>query len=117
MTKEKIKTFVKDHKREIIIVATAIAGTACAIIGIKKIKICRNQIKSCEEEIKRLNQFNKSLREATSGCSKYVPVRYPDSKTFSSFKDLSLWLADKFREADMFVDDNFEIIDIEKMKK
>ena len=38
MTKEKIKTFVKDHKREIIIVATAIAGTACAIIGIKKIK-------------------------------------------------------------------------------
>ena len=55
MTKEKIKTFVKDHKREIIIVATAIAGTACAIIGIKKIKICRNQIKSCKEEIKRLN--------------------------------------------------------------
>ena len=57
MTKEKIKTFVKDHKREIIIVATAIAGTACAIIGIKKIKICRNQIKSCKEEIKRKNRW------------------------------------------------------------
>ena len=78
MTKEKIKTFIKDHKREIIIVATAIAGTACAIIGIKKIKICRNQIKSCKEEIKRLNQFNKSLYEATSGCSKYVPVGYDE---------------------------------------
>lgn len=43
MTKEKIKTFVKDHKREIIVVAMVLAGTACAIIGIKKIKICRNQ--------------------------------------------------------------------------
>lgn len=39
------------------------------------------------------------------------------SKTFSSFKDLSLWLADKFREADMFIDGNFEIVDIEKMDK
>ena len=78
MTKEKIKTFVKDHKREIIIVATAIAGTACAIIGIKKIKICRNQIKSCKEEIKRLNRFNNALLEAMSGCSKYVPVKYDE---------------------------------------
>lgn len=78
MTKEKIKTFVKDHKYEIIIGIMSIAGAACAIIGIKKIKICRNQIKSCKEEIKRLNQFNKSLCEATSGCSKYVPVRYDE---------------------------------------
>lgn len=78
MTKEKIKTFVKDHKREIIIIATAIAGTACAIIGIKKIKICSSQIKSYKDEIGRLNQFNKSLCEATSGCSKYVPVRYDE---------------------------------------
>lgn len=78
MTKEKIKTFVKDHKREIIVVAMVLAGTACAFIGIKKIKICRNQIKSCKEEIKRLNHFNKSLCEATSGCSKYVPVRYDE---------------------------------------
>ena len=46
-----------------------------------------------------------------------------DSKTFPSFKDLTLWLADKFREADMFLDDNFgiidifEIVDIEKIDK
>ena len=78
MTKEKIKTFVKDHKREILIAAMAIAGTACTIIGIKKIKICSSQIKSCKEEIKRLNLFNKSLYEATSECSKYVPVRYDE---------------------------------------
>lgn len=39
------------------------------------------------------------------------------SKTFLSFKDLSLWLADKFREADMFIDGSFEIVDIEKMDK
>ena len=25
-----------------------------------------------------MNQFNKSLREATYGCSKYVPVRYDE---------------------------------------
>ena len=48
---------------------------------------------------------------------RFIGLDGPDSKTFSSFKDLSLWLADKFREADMFVDDNFEIVDIEKMDK
>lgn len=78
MTKEKIKTFVKDHKREILIAAMAIAGTACTIIGIKKIKICRNQIKNCKEGTKTLNRFNNSLCEAMSGCSKYVPVRYDE---------------------------------------
>lgn len=78
MTKEKIKTFIRDHKREILIGAMVIAGTACTIIGIKKIKICSNQIKNYKEEIKRLNRFNKSLCEATSGCSKYVPIRYDE---------------------------------------
>lgn len=38
-----------------------------------------------------------------------------DSKTFSSFKDLSVWLAYKFREAEMFLDGDFEIVDIEKI--
>lgn len=48
---------------------------------------------------------------------RFIGLDGHDSETFSSFKDLTLWLADKFREADMFVDDNFEIIDIEKMDK
>ena len=48
---------------------------------------------------------------------RFIGLDGPDSKTFSSFKDLSLWLADKFREADMFLDGNFEIVDIEKMEK
>ena len=54
---------------------------------------------------------------------RFIGIDGPDSKIFPSFKDLSLWLADKFREADMFLDDNFEIIDIfeivdiEKMDK
>ena len=57
------------------------------------------------------------LIDYLKGLTFMIKVRFigldgHDSKTFSSFKDLSLWLADKFREADMFVDDNFEIIDI-----
>ena len=54
---------------------------------------------------------------------RFIGLDGHDSKTFSSFKDLSLWLADKFREADMFLDGNFEIldifeiVDIEKMDK
>lgn len=46
---------------------------------------------------------------------KFIGINGHDSKTFSSFKDLSLWLADKFRETDMFLDGNFEIVDVEKM--
>lgn len=38
-------------------------------------------------------------------------------KLFRVSKILTLWLADKFREADMFLDGNFEILDIEKMDK
>lgn len=62
------------------------------------------------------------LVDCWKGLTFMINVRFiglygPDSKTFSSFKDLSLWLADKFREADMFLDGNFEIIDIEKMEK
>lgn len=78
MTKEKIKTFINDHKYEIIIGIMSIAGTACAIIGIKKIKICSSQIKSYKDEIGRLNRFNNTLCEAMSGCSKYVPVKYDE---------------------------------------
>lgn len=37
-----------------------------------------------------------------------------DSKTFSNFKDLSVWLAYKFRESEMFLDREFEIVDIEQ---
>ena len=54
---------------------------------------------------------------------RFIGLYGPDSKTFSSFKDLTFWLADKFREADMFLDGNFEIldifeiVDIEKMDK
>ena len=57
---------------------------------------------------------------------RFIGLDGPDSKTFSSFKDLSLWLADKFREANMFlmsldgnfeILDIFEIVDIEKMDK
>lgn len=48
---------------------------------------------------------------------RFIGLYGHDSKTFSSFKDLTLWLADKFREADMFLDGNFEILDIEKMDK
>ena len=57
---------------------------------------------------------------------RFIGLDGPDSKTFLSFKDLSLWLADKFREANMFlmfldgnfeISDIFEIIDIEKMEK
>ena len=54
---------------------------------------------------------------------RFIGLYGHDSKTFSSFKDLTLWLADKFREADMFLDGNFEIldifeiVDIEKMDK
>lgn len=33
----------------------------------------------------------------------FIELDGHDSKTFLSFKDLSLWLADKFREADMFL--------------
>ena len=32
----------------------------------------------------------------------FIGLFGPDSKTFPSFKDLTLWLADKFREADTF---------------
>lgn len=57
---------------------------------------------------------------------RFIGLNGPDSKTFPSFKDLSLWLADKFREANMFlmfldgnfeILDIFEIVDIEKMEK
>ena len=54
---------------------------------------------------------------------RFIGLYGHDSKTFSSFKDLTVWLADKFREADMFLNGNFEIldifeiIDIEKMDK
>ena len=54
---------------------------------------------------------------------RFIGLDGHDSKTFSSFKDLTLWLADKFIEADMFLDENFEIldifeiVDIEKMDK
>ena len=54
---------------------------------------------------------------------RFIGLDGHNSKTFSNFKDLSLWLADKFREADMFLDGNFEIldifeiVDIEKMDK
>lgn len=48
---------------------------------------------------------------------KFIGINGHDSKTFSNFKDLSLWLADKFRESDMFLDGDFEIIDIEKTEK
>lgn len=57
---------------------------------------------------------------------RFIGLNGHDSKTFPSFKDLSLWLADKFREANMFlmfldgnfeISDIFEIVDIEKMDK
>ena len=57
---------------------------------------------------------------------RFIGLDGPNSKTFPSFKDLSLWLADKFREANMFlmsldgnfeILDIFEIVDIEKMDK
>ena len=62
------------------------------------------------------------LVDCWNGLTFMINVRFiglygPDSKTFSNFKDLSLWLADKFREADMFLDGNFEIVDIQKMEK
>lgn len=74
MTKEKLKAFVKDRKREITIGVMAIAGTVCAVIGV-------NQFRSYKEAINGMNEFNDALYEAMSGCSDYVPVTYEELRS------------------------------------
>ena len=82
MTKEKLKAFVKDHKREITIGVMAIAGTVCAVVGVKGInKVVRNQFGSYKEAINGMNEFNDALYEAMSGCSDYVPVTYEELRS------------------------------------
>lgn len=79
MTKEKFKTFVKDHKREIIIGTIVIVGTVCTIVGVKGInRVRQNRIKAYKEAIEGLNEFNNALCEAMSDCSNYVPVTYDE---------------------------------------
>lgn len=82
MTKESVKKFIKDHKKEIIEgTVMTIVGTILAIIGVKGIKnlqAIQDKSDSMLNVDKTFIDLVNAIDEASVGCSQYVKLTLPE---------------------------------------
>ena len=82
MTKESVKKFIKDHKKEIIKgTVMTIGGAILAIIGVKAIKDLQSiQAKSDSmlNDDKLFIDLVNTVDEASAGCKQYVKLTLPE---------------------------------------